>query len=135
MRHFFLPRAITSGSLGMFAAATQAQLVALPGGALRIAPGHLGTIPRAVDIAAVAAGTDEHLDAAARAEEEARGCISLLGFLTQTWTQRATSGILPRHTCLHDVGRGADTNFQVGIGAAPVREKDRDLPHLLWLMV
>src|SRR5215471_5516193 len=36
-------------------------------------------------------------------------------------------GIVPRHV----VGRGADTNFQVGIGAVPVFNKDRHLTHLL----
>src|SRR5215469_1000320 len=36
-------------------------------------------------------------------------------------------GIVPRHV----VGRGADTNLQVGIGAVPVFNKDRHLTHLL----
>ena len=38
-------------------------------------------------------------------------------------------GIVPRHV----VGRGAETNLQVGIGAVPVFNKDRHLTHLLLL--
>jgi hypothetical protein len=110
MRHFFLPCAIASGALGMSAAAAQAQLITPCSGALRVAPGQRGTILCAIDVAAIAARTDEHLDAAARAKEEARGCICLLSCVTQTWTRRTTGGILPRHACTRTMW-----------GAAPIR--------------
>ena len=37
----------------------------------------------------------------------------------------------PAYVPRHVVGRGADTNLQVGIGAVPVFNKDRHLTHLL----
>src|SRR5262245_23021903 len=50
-----------------------------------------------------------------------RSCISLLAVLTQTWDEpprgwNTAPACVPRH----DVGRGAGTNLQVRIGAAPV---------------
>jgi len=83
MRHFFL-RAILAGSLGMIATATVGRLIAFAGFALRAASDHLGAFSRTVDVAAVATGADQHLSLAACAEIEARRCIGLLGFATET---------------------------------------------------
>jgi hypothetical protein len=99
MRHFFLLCAILPGSRGMVAATAVRRLIALAGGALRAAPGFSGAACGTIDLPTIATGADEHLSAAARAEKKARGCMSLFGFVTETWTKRATSGILPRHSC------------------------------------
>jgi hypothetical protein len=39
----------------------------------------------------------------------------------------------PAYVPRHVVGRGAETNCQVVIGAVPVFNEDRHLAHLLWL--
>jgi hypothetical protein len=63
-----------------------------------------------VDVAAIAAGADQHLDAASCAQIEARGRFRLLGVSTDAWTNRAMGEILPRHACSRTVW-----------GAAPMR--------------
>jgi hypothetical protein len=74
----------------------------------------------------VAAGADQHLRAAARAQKKPPSCIPLLGLVTQTWTKRATGGILPRHTCSARCGARRRYELRkVGIGAAPVLNEDR----------
>lgn len=136
MRHFILPCAISTGALRMFAATPMTCLVASARFALRLASGPLGAILLAVDVAAVAAGADQHLRAAAGAQKKPPRCISLLGLVTQTWTKRATGGILPRHTCSARCGaRRRYELAKVGIGAAPVLNEGRDLAHLLELSV
>jgi hypothetical protein len=97
--------------------------------------GVLSAFLLAVDVAAIAAAADQHLSAAARAQKESPSGICLSGFVTQTWTKSATGGILPGIRAQHDVGRGADTTCEVGIGAAPVLNEDRDLAHHLQLSV
>ena len=99
MRHFLLPSAIGALARGMVAATTEAQLIASPSGALLGAPGLLGTPSLTVDVAAVAAGADQHLSAAASAQKKSPSCMCFFGFVTQTWTKIAMGGILPRHTC------------------------------------
>ena len=100
MRHFLSPRTIAPGTRGMIVSTARGRLVALPGFALFVAPALLGAASLTVDVAAIAARTDQDLDAAAGTEIQTRGCICLFAFVTQTWTKAPTDGILPRHTCL-----------------------------------
>jgi hypothetical protein len=105
-------------------------LITLSGLALRVAPGLVCAAFPAVDIAAIATGADEHLIAAARAQIQARGCISLFGFVTQTWTKRAASGILLRHSCPARVwGAAPMQTCRLWIGAEPVFNEDKSLTH------
>jgi hypothetical protein len=93
---------------------------------LRLASGPVSAILLAVDVAAVATGADQHLRAAAGAQKKPPSCIPLLGLVTQTWTKRATGGILPRHTCSARCGARRRYELRkVGIGAAPVLNEDR----------
>jgi hypothetical protein len=99
MRHFLLLGAMALGSRRVLESTTAARLITLSGRALLAAPRLAGAAFSTVDVAAVAAGTDEHEGLAARTQKQARGCMSLLDIVTQTWTKRAASGILPRHSC------------------------------------
>jgi hypothetical protein len=98
MRHVLSPGAPATGTRRMVQAPAAARLVALAGGALRLAPRVLCTAARTVDLAAVAAAADQHLSPAAHAHEQPRRrCLRLRQ--CRTWTRAATSGILPRHAC------------------------------------
>jgi hypothetical protein len=97
MRHFLSPRTIAPGTRGMIVSTARGRLVALPGCALFAAPALPGAASLTVDVAAIAARTDQDLDAAAHTEIQTRGCICLFAFVTQTWTKAPTDGILPRH--------------------------------------
>ena len=128
MRHFFLPRTVTLGARGMVAATNARALIAPAGGALLCAPGHLGASSVAVDVAAITAGADQNLGAAARAEIGARGAMSLFGLSTEPWTNRATGEILRPHTCSRTVwGAAPIQTCQVRIGAVPVLNENRRL--------
>ena len=110
MRHFVLPCAVAPGPRGMVAATTYAALITLSGGALSGATRLCGAPSLTVDVAAIAAGADQYLDAASCTQIEARGRFRLLGVSTDAWTNRAMGEILPRHTCSCTVW-----------GAAPIR--------------
>ena len=103
MRHFLSPSPIAPGARGMIAPTARGRLVTLPGCALFAAPVRLGAASLTVDVAAIAARADQHLDAAARTKIQTRGCICLFAFVTQTWTKAPTDAILPRHACLGTV--------------------------------
>ena len=118
MRHFLSPSPIAAGTRGMIALTARGRLVALPGCALFAAPALLGAASLTVDVAAIAARADQHLDAAARTEIQARGCICLFAFVTQTWTKAPTDGILPRHTCLGTLWGAAPVQTS-RLGSAP----------------
>lgn len=113
MRHFLLvllPGTITPCTLGMLAAPVVARLIAPPCCPLFAAPVLRGAASLTVDVAAVAARTDQHLHEAACADIQARGCSCLFAIVAQTWTKAPAGGILPRQTCLGTLW-----------GAAPIR--------------
>lgn len=110
MRHFVLPCAVAPGPRGMVAATTYAALITLSGGTLSGAARLCGAPLLTVDVAAIAAGADQHLDAASCAQIEARGRFRLFGVSTDAWTNCAMGEILPRHACSRTVW-----------GAAPIR--------------
>ena len=130
MRHFLSPSPIAAGTRGMIALTARGRLVALPGCALFAAPALLGAASLTVDVAAIAARADQHLDAAARTEIQARDCICLFAFVTQTWTKDPTDAILPRHACLGTVwGMAPIQTSRLWVGAVPVFNEDRHLTH------
>ena len=132
MRHFLSPRTIAPGPRGMIVSTARGRLVALPGCALFAAPALPGAASLTVDVAAIAARTDQDLDAAARTEIQTRGCICLFAFVTQTWTKAPTDGILPRHTCLGTLwGAAPVQTSRLGSAPCPVFNRDRHLTHLL----
>lgn len=67
----------------MVAATIECILITLAGSTLLAAPGLLGAASRTVDVAAIAAGADQHLVAAARTEIEARSCMRLFSLSTE----------------------------------------------------
>src|SRR5215468_55966 len=77
MRHFVLPRAVALGPCGVVAATTQAALITLTGGAPSGAARLCRAVSLTVDVAAIAAGADQYLDAASRAQIEARACMAV----------------------------------------------------------
>ena len=73
MRHvIFLPPplAVAAGAFGMGKAPAAAPLVAPPGFALRFPAGRLRTVRAAIDLAMVAAASNDDLGAAAPAQEQ-----------------------------------------------------------------
>jgi|SRR5215831_7755462 hypothetical protein len=118
MRHFVLPCAVAPGPRGMVAATTDAALITLTRGALSGAARLRGTPSLTVDVAAIAAGADQYLDAASCAQIEARGRFRLFGVSTDAWTNCAISEILPRHTCSRTVW-GAAPKQTARLGSAP----------------
>jgi len=100
MRHVLLPGAITAGTRGMQKPATMARPVPPAGGTLCVASGPIGTLPGAVDVAAIATAADHHLGAAAGTEEQPRrDRIVLIGPTGPQMTDAARAAILPRHAC------------------------------------
>jgi len=67
----------------MVAATIERTLITPAGGALFGAPGLLGAASLTVDVAAIAAGADQHLVAAAHTEIEARSCMRLFSLSTE----------------------------------------------------
>ena len=98
MRHILLPRPMATGTERMGNATAVARLVALSGRALPLAPGDLGTAVGTIDLAAIAAATDQHLNAATDTQKET-GWRSVRAVGLQTWTKSTTSEIMPPHSC------------------------------------
>ncbi|SIT51372.1 hypothetical protein BN2476_1180012 [Paraburkholderia piptadeniae] len=74
MRHFIVLRPIATGALRVGKTPAARALVTLSRFAQARAPGCLRTAARAIDLASITAAADEHLRAAAGAQEEtARG--------------------------------------------------------------
>jgi hypothetical protein len=100
MRHVLLPGAITAGTRSMQKPATMARPVPPAGGTLCVAPGPIGTLTGAVDVAAIATAADHHLGAAAGTDEQPRrDRIVLIGPTGPQMTDAARAAILPRHAC------------------------------------
>jgi len=71
MRHFIVARPVAARALGVSQAPMAAALVTLGSFAQAGAAGRLRTAAGAIDLAAIAAATDEHLRPAAGTQEEA----------------------------------------------------------------
>jgi len=121
MRHVFLPVPVTAGTRRMSEAAAAAHLVAPPCRVLGMAPGLMGAISSAVDLTPVAAAADEHLDAAAGAEEKpGRRLPGPSAAAGRTWTNPAMGGILPPHSCPARCGAWRRyPAWQLRVSAAP----------------
>ena len=98
MRHVLLLGAPAAGPPRMGQAAAAARLVAPAGGALGVMSGLLRTAAGTVNLAAVAAAADEHLNLAADTYEQPGRRFHRLA-PARAWTTSAMSGILPRHAC------------------------------------
>ena len=72
MRHFFVFGPIAPGPAGVCAPSSMAGLVTRAGRLLIAPPGERATVTGAVNLATVAATTDQRLDAAFRAKKQAR---------------------------------------------------------------
>ena len=117
MRHFFVARPVAALSLGMRGAAPPAGLVARPAPE-RAAPGPSGAVSGAVNLAAVAAATDQRLGAASRADEQPRrrGLGMAIADTPGGRTPRLP-GYWPCMRARHGVGHGVEPNRQVQISA------------------
>jgi hypothetical protein len=112
MRHVLLPGAVAARPLGVGQTTATARLVAPAGRALCLAAGFLRTSPRAVDLPAITAATDQNLSATAGTEKEpGRRCLERFAPLKPAWTKSTFAGIMPRHSCLHDAGHGAESKL------------------------
>src|ERR1700693_2199333 len=98
MRHILLPCPIATGTQRMDDATVVACLVPLSGRALPLAPSQSGTAAGTIDLAAIAAAADEHLSVATGTQQET-GWRSVRSLGPRTWTNSATSEILPPHSC------------------------------------
>ena len=97
MRHVLLG-APAAGTRRMVHPTAAACLIAPPGGALGMMSSLLRAPGSAVNLAAVAAAADEHLNPAPSAQEQPRRSFHRIGCVP-AWTASATGGILPRHAC------------------------------------
>ena len=100
MRHVLLPGAITAGTRGMQKPTAVACLIAPAGSTSSVTSGLTGTIPGAVDVAAIAAAADRYLNAAAGTKEQPRrDKVVLIEPAGPPMTGAAIAAILPRHAC------------------------------------
>jgi hypothetical protein len=70
MRHFFVARPVAALSRGMAPSPRRTTLIALSGALKRAAPGPLGAVLGAIDLAAVAAAADHDLHPTAGAQKQ-----------------------------------------------------------------
>jgi hypothetical protein len=119
MRHVFCPGPPATAAHRVGEAAPSAGLVGGSGPAQRRATRRAGAASGAIDLTSIAPAADQHPRAAARAEKQARRLvIARIG--VQVWTPLRLRAILFPHSPLRGVGRGAGSNCQVVVGAAPV---------------
>jgi len=96
-------------------------LVALGGLAPSLAATHAGACPAAILLAAIAMGTQQHLVATARAQEQAGATVHvhLWHRAKGCWTDSSQGAtLLLHHLHRHGVGRGAVSSFQALVTAA-----------------
>src|ERR1700688_881393 len=130
MRLFFASCPVTACPFGMRAPPMTAGLVARAGGPLTSPPSEPAAVPGAIDLAAVAAMSNQRLRAACRADEQAcRRCVVMARTAEDTWTNAAIALILALHTCPARCGARRRTKLP-GLSAAPCLffAKDKLLP-------
>ena len=100
MRHYFLSRPVAALPCGVLPATASGLLVALAGRDDVLPSGSRSAAVVAVDLASVAAVTDDHLIAATRAQEQATRCgLGLRCVADKTWTNAIIGRILALHSC------------------------------------
>jgi hypothetical protein len=108
MRHVIFVHPVAARSRRMIEAAATARLVTATGVALRAAARFPSTILDAVNVAAIAMAADQHLDAAALAQEQPRrrstGLVVAIaarmrGRRLVPWTQSLPGAMVPLHSC------------------------------------
>jgi hypothetical protein len=119
MRHVLCAGPPAAGAHGVEEAAPSTFLVRGARPPQRGAPGLRGASAGAIDLAPIAPAADQYRRAAAPAEKPPRRVV--LGRIgVQAWTLLTFRAIIFRHLPLRSVGRGAGSNCQVVVGAAPV---------------
>ena len=108
----------------MIDAAAQAHLVTPAGLALRASARLPSAALGAVHLATIAMATDQHLGPAAPGTKQPRGrsigVVAIFARGRMPWTRSHPGEIIRLYlVLLHGVGRGADANCDVGIGAVP----------------
>ena len=100
MRHVLASRPVTARPLGVRKPPPATGLVATPRLTLTTIAGTHGTATRAIDLAAVAATADQHLDATIGAHEQPGRCgAAVIRSADFLWTNATIDGILLPHTC------------------------------------
>ena len=123
MRHLFMPP-VAPGPRRVAEAAAPARLVTAAGGMQRAAPRCPGTPFAAVNLAAIAMATDQHLSPAAPAQKEPRGRRREARRINLASTRPSPPTIIPPHSCPRTVqGHGADATAR--LGSAPCLSPDR----------
>jgi hypothetical protein len=97
MRHVLLPGAPAPRPYRVGQPTATARLVALTSRPPGVISRHLCTTAGAIDLAAVAAGADQHLSTATRTHEQPGRRFRRRP--ARTWTASAMLGIMPRHAC------------------------------------
>ena len=100
MRHFFAARPVAALSRSMAAAPRWAILVALSGALDAAAPGVPGTVFGTINLAAVAAAADQHLEPTSGAHIEPGGHhAGIVASADIMWTSATIVTILDPHAC------------------------------------
>jgi hypothetical protein len=121
MRHFFVFGPVAPGPFGVCAASSMAGLVTRASRLLIAPPGERPAVTGAVDLATVAAATDQRLDAAFRAKKQARRRGIPIGSMKTAWISAAFGVILPPHACpARCEGTASSRTAKFDIGAVPV---------------
>lgn len=122
MRHVLCAGPPTPASIGVEEAASSGSLVGLLRPALGCPSGLLGASARTIDLSPIAPAADQHLVAATAADVKPRRPV-LVRIGAHAWTPSDCCSIIFRHSRLRSVGRGAGSNLQVVVGAAPVLDQ------------
>jgi hypothetical protein len=121
MRHFFEFGPVAPGPVGVCAPSSMAGLVTRASRLLIAPPGKRATVTGAVDLATVAATTDQRQAAASRAEEQPRRPGIQIGSMMAAWIFAPFGVILPPHACpARCEGTASSRTAKFDIGAVPV---------------